>query len=282
MPVLKYCYLKHFTRAVSPKIKASLFVNDKNRYQRASLTTEAALGFPVFFFAVYMLWQMILLILFQMEVCHEITAAAMQYSHLGYPERRAEERNVDISWLYQPLLWNAMPESEQAENMWVFCFPDEEGYIQVTVGYQFACEAVFFGKYSVPVQQKFRFYPYLGKTEELLNGGDTEEEVVYMTEHGSVYHESRACSYLNRVVYSAETSQIEEIRNSSGRKYTLCERCDSYEITETVYYSTGGERYHLIANCPGLKRTVIEKSRDEVKTVPPCHKCGKKSEEQEE
>lgn len=281
MPVLKYFFLKYHTRAVSPKTKAFFSMNYKNRYQRASLTAEAALGFPLFFFTVYLLWQWFLLLLFQMEVCHTITAAAMNYSHLGYPERRAEEAETDISWLYQPLLWNALPDSEKAENLWVLCIPDEEGNIQVKVGYRFVCEALFFPRYSVPVQQNFRFYPYLGKTEEMPAGEENKADVVYMTEHGTVYHESRACGYLNVVAYSAGIHEIAGKRNSSGRKYTLCERCDNRENTETVYYSAGGERYHLIASCPGLKRTVTEINRSETAGIPPCHKCGQKSEQKE-
>ena len=282
VPVLKDITNRPFTRAVSPGTKAFFSVNDKNRYQRASLTTEAALCFPVFFFAVYLLWQLFLLVMFQMEVCHEITEAAMRYAHLGYPERQAEEEDVDISWLYQPLLWNALPSSEQAENMWVLCLADEDGSIEVKVGYRFVCEAVFFTGYAIPVQQNFRFYPYIGKTEELPPGEGTKEDVVYMTEYGTVYHESRACGYLNVVVYSADVQEIGGLRNSSGRKYTLCERCDDREPGTMVYYSAGGEKYHLAASCPGLKRTVTEKNREDVGNVPACHKCGGKTEKKEE
>jgi len=280
VPVLKRVSSNFFTGAISPETKASPFVNNKNRYQRASLTTEAALGFPLFFFALYIIWQLFLLLMFQMEVCNKISGAAREYSHLGYPERKAKEAETDLSWLYQPLLWNAMPETEQAEGMWVLCLPDEDGSIQVTVGYHFVCEAVFFGAYSIPVQQNFRFYPYLGKTEEVQaeEKNEKEEDVVYITKHGTVYHESRACGYLNVVVYSADIANIGEKRNSSGKKYTSCERCDDREATNTVYFSAGGERYHLVASCPGLKRTVTEISRNEVGDAAPCHKCGQKKE----
>ena len=32
------------------------------------------------------------------------------------------------------------------------------------------------------------------------------------------------------------------------------------------FVSAGGEKYHLIAGCPALKRTISEKSREEVET----------------
>lgn len=296
MPVLKGKYeniyiIRRFMCVISPKMKVFPPAQRKNRYRSASLTAEAALAFPVFFFTVYMLWQLFLLLLFQMQVCQVITETAIQYAHLGYPERKAQEKDVDISWLYQPLLWNALPENDRVENMRVLCIPQEDGIIQVDVGYQFACESVFYTKFSFPVRQKFQFYPYLGETDEDLfasasgsesNSGTSEEtDIVYMTEYGKVYHESRACSYLNVVVRSVAASAVEEERNSSGRKYKPCERCDDREATGTVYISAGGEKYHLAASCPALKRTVTEKSREEVEGVPACHKCGNHKGEKE-
>jgi len=99
-----------------------------------------------------------------------------------------------------------------------------------------------------------------------------------MTEYGTVYHESRACSYLNVVVRSVDASQIENERNSAGRRYSLCDRCDNQEVSELVYVSKSGTKYHLVASCPALKRTVLEKERKETEGVPACHRCGKKKE----
>lgn len=270
------------SRAISPKTKIELSVKNKNRYRSASLTTEAALVFPVFFFGIYMLWQLFLLLLFQMSVCREMTDAAMKYAHLGYPERKAEEQEADISWLYQPLFWNALPESDRTEGMWVLCLPEEDGSIQVRVSYRFVCEAVFFSELSLPVQQSFRFTPYIGETDpDLFATEEDEADVVYVTEYGTVYHESRACGYLNVVVRSVDADKISEKRNSSGRRYALCERCDNRDAAETVYYSDGGTKYHLAAGCPALKRTVTEQPREEVE-LPACHKCGSRKEKQEE
>jgi len=274
-----------FSLAISPKTKGCIAVKekkDKNRYRSASLTVEASLAFPVFFFGIYMLWQLFLILLFQMSVCREMTDTAMKYAHLGYPERKAEERETDISWLYQPLFWNALPESDRAENMWVLCLPEEDGSVQVRVSYRFVCEAVLFSKVTIPVQQQFRFRPYIGETDpDLFASEEKPPDVVYVTEYGTVYHESRACGYLNVVVRSVAAETIGEQRNSFGRKYTLCERCDNKEATETVYYSDGGTKYHRVASCPALKRTVSSKPREEVE-LPACHKCGNRKEEQEE
>jgi len=295
VPVLKqekkiYCaskglyffrYRQFHSRTISPKTKVPIAVKGKNRYRSASLTTEAALVFPVFFFGIYMLWQLFLLLLFQMSVCREMTGTAMKYAHLGYPERKAGVQEVDISWLYQPLFWNALPESDRAEDMWVLCLPEEDGSIRVRVSYRFACEAVFFRRIMIPVQQFFRFNPYIGETDPDLFVTEAAADVVYVTEHGTVYHESRACGYLNVVVRSVAADAVTEQRNSFGRKYTLCERCDHREVRETVYLSDGGTKYHLVAGCPALKRTITEQPRNEV-DLPACHKCANRTEEMRE
>ena len=52
------CRIRTCSCAISPKTKVYAAVNNKNRYRSASLTTEAALVFPIFFFGVYMLWQL--------------------------------------------------------------------------------------------------------------------------------------------------------------------------------------------------------------------------------
>lgn len=274
-----------YFRTISPKKKGCLRLFSKNRYRSASLTAEAALVFPVFFFGIYVLWQLFVLLLFQMEVCHALTTAAMQNAYLGYTQRRAEEeKNVDISWLYQPILWNALPESERVEDLWVLCLPEENGSIQVKAGYRFSCEAVFFSKLVLPVRQSFRFYPYAGITDpDKFTAEETEqkEDVVYVTEYGTVYHESRACGYLTVVVRPAAMSELGQLRNSSGRKYTLCERCEKNPATETIYISDGGTKYHRTAGCSALKRTIMEKTREEAAGLKACHKCAKKQDQEE-
>lgn len=300
MPVLKKCrrVLKNNYsemikerkkyQTISPRMKVRRYACSKSRCRSASLTVEAALAFSIFFFSIYMLWQLFLFLMFQIKVCQEITETAEQYSHLGYAERGAEAQNVDISWLYQPIMWTTMPESKKAEHPWVICIPEEDGNVSVKAGYSYCFEAVFFLKIRIPVVQTFRFYPYLGKTdkdkfasEEASDGEEKKKDIVYVTESGTVYHESRACSYLNVVVRSVAAAQVEQERNSSGRKYTLCERCAGKQAIGIVYISSGGEKYHLAASCPGLKRTVLEKERDEVAGMPACHKCGMMSKEEE-
>ena len=264
----------HFILTISPGNIDDYRTQRRNRHRSASLTAEAALVFPVFFFVVFLLWQLFLLLLFQLQVCNSVTNTVMTYSHLGYAARQAEQENVDISWIFQPLLWNSIPENKRAENLFVRC-KEENGAVKTEVYYDFLCDAPCLPRLSLPVTQGFLFYPYLGETDTDRFEEEETKDVVYRTLNGTVYHESKACGYLTVTVRQVQATEVDGLRNSFGEKYTPCLRCDHMEQTGTVYISSGGDRYHRSASCVTLKRNVIEIKREEIGELPACHKCGK-------
>ncbi len=254
----------------------------KNRHRRASFTVEAALVFPVFFFSVFMMWQLFLLLLYQMQVGNSVREQVIKYSFLGYTEVQEDGGSPDVSWIYQPVLWNALPENDRVTQDSVLCFTKEDGWIEVRIGYKFLMESPLFPEIPIRIVQRFLFYPYIGENDPdkfAEEDTDTEKDIVYVTEYGTVYHESKACGYLTVTVKAVEFSAVEEARNNSGRKYKECERCDHLELKQVVYISDGGTKYHRSAKCSSLKRTIREIGREETGTLPACHKCGEKGEE---
>ena len=104
---------------------------------------------------------------------------------------------------------------------------------------------------------------------------ETEGKVFLVTPNGSVYHMSRECRYLKITVLSAAVETMETKRNNSGAKYYPCRRCaDGVKVSGTVYYTDGGSSYHVTQNCSSLKRTVLEKTEEEIAGLPPCSYCG--------
>ena len=68
-------------------------------------------------------------------------------------------------------------------------------------------------------------------------------------------------------------------RNSSGGKYKSCEKCCrdiEAEDISNVYITTYGDRYHIVNNCPGLKRDIRRVKKSEIGDLPACSKCGTK------
>lgn len=101
------------------------------------------------------------------------------------------------------------------------------------------------------------------------------EKMVYVAENGSVYHKKPGCRYLNVKVSQVAGSGITSRRNSYGEKYSPCETCSrNQHPAGTVYITSSGNRYHNLASCSGLKRTVRLVKESELGSMHACSKCG--------
>ena len=105
---------------------------------------------------------------------------------------------------------------------------------------------------------------------------DQEEQMVYVTETGSVYHRKLECSYLNLSVSHVSGSSIGAYRNQNGEKYSPCETCAKNQNPAGIVYITDtGNRYHNLESCSGLKRTVRLVKCSEVNgSMHACSRCG--------
>lgn len=104
-------------------------------------------------------------------------------------------------------------------------------------------------------------------------GEDGEDDYVYVTEYGSVYHENINCSYLSSSIHVTDFGSIGRYRSRSTHKYYACESCGGN--SQTVYFTDYGERYHSSLTCSGLKRTIHRVKRSELNgRYPPCPKCA--------
>lgn len=103
----------------------------------------------------------------------------------------------------------------------------------------------------------------------------TETDYVYVTEHGSVYHCSRSCNYLDLSIRSVEYAKIGTLRNKNEHKYYGCEQCVAKnKAPQSVFVTDYGTAYHSRLSCSGLKRTVYLIPIEEVGAKKPCSKCG--------
>ncbi len=101
-----------------------------------------------------------------------------------------------------------------------------------------------------------------------------EEETVFITEYGTVYHRDRDCVYLNPSVRQIPASSLGSQRSRDGSIYYACESCRPGR-RGAVYVTPDGNRYHSDPGCPGLKRTIREVPLSKAAgRLPPCSKCG--------
>jgi hypothetical protein len=142
---------------------------------------------------------------------------------------------------------------------------------------------------NVLAQEKGKYYVmrlvyrnWTGEGGDLTGGeADAEEQgIVYMTEHGRVYHIRRDCSYIKIDVTAVLSEAIGGKRNASGAKYYACEFCSPVLRNGTqVFITEYGTRFHALSSCSAIKRTVKECVLEEVReSYPACSRCGKTEE----
>lgn len=143
-------------------------------------------------------------------------------------------------------------------------------YVSLQANYYMKLPITFFAVKGISIQQQSKSHKWIGDRENT-----DEQDYVYVTEHGTVYHRSRSCRYLDLSIHTAAFDQITAMRNKNDHKYYACPECVS-ENTQTglVYLTDYGTRYHASLSCSGLKRTIYLISIDKVGEKGPCGKCG--------
>ena len=129
---------------------------------------------------------------------------------------------------------------------------------------------------AVSLQSKYYGHAWVGYSIGGTGSSseDEDEEMVFITETGRVYHRERSCTYLMPSVHGIAAGELASARNESGAKYYACETCHPSK-TGTVLITNEGNRYHEGRDCSALKRTVKEVKLSSVAgRMPPCSKCG--------
>lgn len=149
---------------------------------------------------------------------------------------------------------------------------DENGFLEIVVTYQVSpiVDIAAFRDFRM----MNRYYGHIWSGYEL--SGDEHPSVVYITENGSVYHESRDCTHLSLSVRRTSMEEVICLRNNNGGRYQSCEKCvqeDAVLDHEMVYVTAEGDCFHAIRECPGLKRTVYTISETRKEEYRPCSRC---------
>lgn len=152
--------------------------------------------------------------------------------------------------------------------------PDKEGMIDLVLVYEmknpFLPQAVGTTKY---VQRSgVRAWTGYGYYEE---GEETEDQnVVYITEYGKVYHITKNCTYLDLSIVCLPYIDIPVIYN--GKVYMECSICMMGD-GESIYVTETGERFHWNISCRSLRRRIYEVPIEKAGGYAPCSRCGKEA-----
>ena len=84
-------------------------------------------------------------------------------------------------------------------------------------------------------QESMRIKGWTGYVKQSV-GQAEQQEIVYITETGIVYHRDYHCTYLEPSVRMVPLEEIEALRNQSFGKYYPCELCGRFCKRECLYY----------------------------------------------
>ncbi len=93
-------------------------------------------------------------------------------------------------------------------------------YINLQVNYYIKIPISFFEVKGVGICQKSKSHKWIGDRTD-----GKQSDYVYVTKHGTVYHRSRKCHYLDLSIKSTDYAQISSMRNKNEHKYSACSGC---------------------------------------------------------
>lgn len=150
---------------------------------------------------------------------------------------------------------------------------EQKDTVRISAVYRMKIEIPFMGTYSFPKKVSVK--------QRIFNGysdGESEEDnvfaegIVYVTEHGSVYHTSLSCSHISLRISGGEVGRI-----LAEKKYHACDKCiDDGEVPSVMYVTKYGDKYHSSLACSGLRRTVKAIPRNEAEGMRMCSRCAAK------
>lgn len=157
-----------------------------------------------------------------------------------------------------------------------------EDIVSINADYRAGPLIPWLGYPEIALQSRYYGHAFTGYTPGSGANGESheeaEDETVYVTETGSVYHRSRECSYLQLSVTAVSRDSVRSCRNNDGAKYYPCEICRpdaGGAAAGTVLITDDGNRYHCSRECSGLKRTIRALPLKEAQQYyAPCSRCG--------
>ena len=252
--------------------RASVFTS------KGSLTVEAALVVPIFFFAMLCLAYLLEMMAIQMCVRNALYSAGREVAQNAYVGTV-----VSSGELEQKIVQNIG--SERLEHSIIAggakginCNKTTSNrmtnVINLCVQYKVEIPILMFRLSPITCEERLRMKGWTGYD---FGANDvTKRDAVYVTETGIVYHMDPECTYLDMSVSAVNEEQIAELRNASGAIYYPCSSCEKKEESSGIYYITlYGTRYHTSLTCKKIDRTIYSITRDEARGLGGCSKCVK-------
>ena len=258
------------------------FKNSSHKWERASsftskgsMSVEAAFSVSIFFLAVISLANLLEIMSIQTEMKNALHMVAKEYAAEAYmyPLVSTEKIEKDIveyigkERLDKSLILHGSAglDASESRREW------NTTIVEMILKYRIEIPITLF-RVRTPWQMlKIRVKGWTGY--EFSMPDFEENQMVYVTDYGMVYHKNKNCTYLDLSVKSVDGNVVGDLRSQNGSKYKSCILCGSWEKQEWVYITDYGERYHTSLECSGLKRNVYIVPLSNVRGLGGCSKC---------
>ncbi len=259
--------------------KTPQFVFQKERMSafasRGSLTLEAAIVAPIFFFALLCLAYLLEMMAIQTTVRNALYSAGREVAQEAYVGTMATARelerkmteNIGTDRLERSAILGGL-DCDNTKCTW------STGVMDLSVRYQVKLPFLMLRIAPITLEETLRVKGWTGDVS--MTGGEWKADTVYVTDTGVVYHKDATCTYLDMSVQTVSKDSLEELRNESGGKYHPCETCKNAQPNnKDVYITAYGTRYHTSLECKKIKRNIYAISIDEAYGLGGCSKCVK-------
>lgn len=243
---------------------------------KGSITIEASMAIPIFVFAVICLLYLLEIMSVQVSV-----RSGMQYAGKILAQD-ASTLTVMIPSEVEKDIVNAVG-AERLERSVVVggssgleCGKSrmslKTGIATIKVEYQIRIPVPVYKLNLITKTETMKIKAWTGYEKEGFSLDN--EDTVYVTDTGIVYHRDYHCTYLELSIRMVTKDQISGLRNQNGAKYYPCEFC-AWRSGNGVYITDSGNRYHSSLTCSGLKRTVYAIPLSDAIGRGACSRCGR-------
>lgn len=255
---------------------------------KGSLTIETALVLPIFLFLLIGILQLSRALQTEGAVRISLWEVGKRLSTYAYVTEYGGEKEQNdklfgagaLTYTYTAFLaqegkeyWNQSMVSGGSGgfSFLLSSYLKEDGYLDLIVTYDLRIPFPLTGDIYLPQIQRCRVRGWIGET----GGSEEKEQMVYITESGTVYHLTKDCSHLTLTIQEISPGNLPQARNSGGGKYSPCEKCGKKPMQGKNYYITkDGDCFHTMRSCSGLKRTVLMIPISQVGGRSLCKRCG--------
>lgn len=240
-------------------------------FRKGSLTVEAAFVLPIFLSAMLVFLYFMRMVQGYEWIQEGLAVTARGASQYGILEKRR---------FYQYM--------EKTKGQFIYIEGGKEGIslqgslivpgtekIIVKAEYKVRLPIPFFAGEGIIIHQMVKSRVFSG-VKVWERKAVSEEERVYITKYGTVYHRHRGCSFLNPSIQMVRREEVFRKRNKKGGKYYPCESCMKTKeaMEEVLYITEEGECFHSFPGCKGINRTIYEIPRSKAAGLRACDKCG--------